>query len=844
MHFAALRHPGRLTIQARIALLVIACILPACLLAAAVSYLTYRQERTNIRQLTANTTRSLVRVVERDLAANVAALQVLATSDLIDQRNFARFHARAQQVLRYTSGFTIVLSDASGQQVMNLLRPYGVALPRHGNPELLQRVLDTRRPVVSDLYVGGVTQKPLVGIEVPVIRDGRAHYGLALGIDPRHLGELLREQALPQPWVVSIFDSTGTIVARDRAAEQFVGQKGAPALMRAMQQAQEGVVDAPTLEGIPVMAAFSRSAPFGWTVAIGVPEAILTADLRRALALYAAGAGLLLLLGLGLAALIGRSVARPILGLIAPALAIGRGEAASIPALGLKEADEVREALLQAQQLLRHREQERDLAAQAERHMLVAKEAAEQANQARAAFLASISHELRTPLHAILGFCELMKNAKDISAQEQARYLDIINRGGEHLLRLINNLLETYRIESGHMALEETRFDLHQLLHELHSLMQAQAQGKGLTMRLAISAEVPRYVTADADKLRQVLINLLGNAIKFTDAGAIWLRAAAMPQAPATTARVRFEVEDTGPGIHEKDRQRIFAPFERSAGATRAEIGTGLGLYISKQFVELMGGTIGVGTELGKGTIFHVELPLRTGRPSDGPPEKSGRGRITGLAPGQERHRLLIAEDQPDNRQLLHALLEPLGFELRDAVNGLEAVTLAAQWQPSLIWMDIRMPEMDGLQATRQIKASAAGARIKIVALTAHALENERAEALAAGCDDLVRKPYRKAEIAEALEKHLGVRFLRAEEQPPAAAGGLSADLLRNLPADLLEELRQAALLLDGPACLALAERIGAIDEDSGTRLRRMVAELQYKQLLDMLDRSIGVRSA
>src|SRR5471030_84582 len=240
MRLAALRDPGRLTIQARIALLVIACILPAWLLAAVVTYLSYERERSNVAQNTLATTRELMRVVERDLGADEAAAQALSHAGSIDRGDYATFQLRAMEVLGHTSGFTFVLTEPSGQQVVNLLRPVGSTLPPHGSTELLRRVLDSRKPVVSDLYIGEVTGKPQLAIEVPVIRGGKAIYGLGLGLEPRHFDELLKQQGLPREWVVSIFDRTGTILARSHAAEHYVGLKGTPALTRAMNLAQEG----------------------------------------------------------------------------------------------------------------------------------------------------------------------------------------------------------------------------------------------------------------------------------------------------------------------------------------------------------------------------------------------------------------------------------------------------------------------------------------------------------------------------------------------------------------------------------------------------------------------------
>ncbi len=481
----------------------------------------------------------------------------------------------------------------------------------------------------------------------------------------------------------------------------------------------------------------------------------------------------------------------------------------------------------------------------ANRQIKAAMEKVEAANRAKSIFLANMSHELRTPLNAILGFCRLMRNAKDATT-EQMQKLDIIARSGEYLLNLINNILDISKIESGHVSLEEGDLDLHHLLHETQSMMHVRAVEKGLSFAMVLARDFPRYVSVDAGKLRQILINLIGNAVKFTRSGGIILRARISSRDSPQRVRVRFEVEDSGPGIRAEDRERIFSPFKQLGNQPRSGEGTGLGLSICKQYAELMGGQIGVRTEPGKGSVFQFEIPLSITRPTVEISDRSP-SRVTGLAQGQPRYRLLVAEDQPDNRQLLHLLLEPLGFDIREAVNGREAVTLFEQWHPHLIWMDIRMPEMDGMQATRKIKASEAGAQTKIVALTAHALEDERNEILAAGCDDFIRKPYQDVEIFEALERNLGVRFAYAEEHSPAAAGeagAVSLAQLERLPSDLLRDLRDAAVLLDGPRCLAIAGRIDADESELRGRLQHMVTELQYTELLQVLDNAIAMRPA
>jgi PAS domain S-box-containing protein len=468
----------------------------------------------------------------------------------------------------------------------------------------------------------------------------------------------------------------------------------------------------------------------------------------------------------------------------------------------------------------------------------LARDAAEKANRAKSTFLANMSHELRTPLNAILGYSQLMQRSNSLLA-EHKEVLAIINRSGEHLLALINDVLEISKIEVGQSVPEITMFDLHALFGDLESMLGASARTKGLQFEITGTSRLPRYVVADENKLRQVLINILGNAVKFTEQGSIIMRVAVKNEA-SDGARLAVEVEDTGIGICENELDKLFIYFEQTAGGRAKKSGTGLGLAISRDYVRMMGGDITVAGQEGKGSTFRFEISIREGSESEFREKTSTERNVISLAPGRKIPRILVVEDMEESRALLVKLLEVTGFEVQAAANGREAVERFERFLPDFIWMDVRMPVMDGLTATRRIKESKAGKSVIIAALTAHALKEERTTILAAGCDDVVRKPFREEEIFKVMKKHLGLTYVYEkkpeEAEPPELDIQLSREQLASLPEDLIRRLHDAAVRLDTDLCPALIETIAGHDPSVGSVFRRLAGKLDYDGLLRLLE--------
>jgi two-component system sensor histidine kinase/response regulator len=562
----------------------------------------YQHERENIAQSTIATARALVSAVDRDLASTIMAAQILATSPHLQSGDFASFHREATAVVPLVLGNNFALADASGQQLVNTLLPYGAALPRYANSKTQGKVFETGKPVITDIIIGQVLRKPAIAINVPVFHDGQVIYTLSAGVFLPRLTELLIRQDLPPNWIAAIFDTSGAIAARTQDSERLVGKKGSPELLAAMMRSRSGTLETRTIEGIPAFYVFSRSELSGWTVAIGIPNAELSRDLNKLLLFGGAGALGLLLAGLALAVYQARQIADAVRALIPPAVALGRGELPDTPRLEVREAEDVVRALRRAHGVLRSQIVERDRALrQKEEHAQIVRRTLDE-------FIANMSHELRTPLTSIAGSLALLVGGVSaILPEAAARLISIAHANALRLVRVINDIIDIGKIESGKMTFDFKRIDLLATAQQAIDANRAFAETHGAVIRL--DRESPNcLVWADADRLNQAFTNLLTNAIKFSPEGA---------EVIVTIQRGErmgcLMVRDHGPGIPEEFKPRIFEKFAQAeTGDARQKGGTGLGLSIVASIVEKHGGTVGFKDAPGGGTIFCVEVPLWT----------------------------------------------------------------------------------------------------------------------------------------------------------------------------------------------------------------------------------------
>jgi CheY-like chemotaxis protein/nitrogen-specific signal transduction histidine kinase len=483
-------------------------------------------------------------------------------------------------------------------------------------------------------------------------------------------------------------------------------------------------------------------------------------------------------------------------------------------------------------------------------------------------FLATMSHELRTPLNSILGLAQLMERDTGFLPRHTDN-LKILSRSGRHLLELIDDVLELSKIEADRIAVVETHFDLHQFLDEVEGMMRLRAEKSDLELICERDPGLPRYIRTDPRKLRQILINLLGNAIRYTEKGHVKLTMEYKEDSAAASGtgsdsrtylasglqavsprqvrgRLECKVEDTGIGIAQEDLERIFEPFVQLHQAQGASEGTGLGLALSRRFAALLGGTIAVTSEVGKGSTFRfdIEVELPGGSDADTQPAAP---QVLAIAPGQPEYRVLVVDDSDDSRSILRQLLEQVGFGVLEATGGQEAVDLHAIRKPHLILMDLRMPIMDGREAARRIRKAEGGRRTEdgreihtpIIALSAGAIIDGSLSDLSSVFDDVACKPFDAAKLFEKIGAALGVEYVYQASGSSAGNGDENRDALALksvdlavLPAEWLEEFSRT-LRRGWPAqLLKLVDQIPPEHDELARALADLVRIHAYDKLI------------
>ena len=734
------------TIRFWLTCLVIGCVLPAALGSVFLFTISYQQQRTILERNTIATARALMQAIDAELFGVQSALQVLASSQRLASGDLLSFYRKASESLPNIGGNYIVVTDPTGQQRLNTLKPFGDPLPQLPLSAKLQRVFDTGEPVISDFFVAPDIGQSAITLEVPVFANGKVIYSLAMGILADRFGDILRRQNLPPDWITAIFDSNGTIAARTHKPEQYVGRKGPTSFLRTSAEVSEGITEVSSLEGIPTLSAFNRSPRSGWAIGIGIPKTALTENLWRSMGFNAAVTLALLALSIGMARIISVRINRSIGSLRIPALALGTPELLSIPDNEIVEVNDVGQALMKASQMIRESVVEREQGELATQEMIQAKQIADRTSRAKSEFLASMSHELRTPLNAISGFAQLLGRSGDTLAPEKRiRYTENIMEASTQLGKIIDDVLDMASFESGHVNVNCEVLDCLEVMAEVSRTLEVSARKRGILFTVDTSANLPSIV-ADRGRLIQVLLNLGSNAIKYNCEGG-WVLLTALPYDDV----VRFIVRDTGKGIPVERQREIFEPFNRLGVELSQEQGSGIGLTISRRLVQAMDGKIGFESFVGQGSKFWVELPMANEIAA-----KMARRPSLFATAADTRCKILYIEDKIPNVELMRAIIEDLSHtRFIDAQTVEEGLKIARSLMPDLVITDIHLPDGKGFDVLRGLRNDDRTSHIPVVALTADAMPSNMHNMELAGFHHILTKPLKIPDLMEILRATL-----------------------------------------------------------------------------------------
>jgi signal transduction histidine kinase len=708
-----------MTLRSRLVVLTLAILLPVAIFAVALGALLVAGERDTFRSGAEARTLAILTALDVALKSSIATVEALAVSPTLDTDDLDAFRAIAFSVLSTQQDWsTINLALPSGQQVLNLNRPPNAALPAiPSDDSSLARVIETRRPAVGDIVMGPTTKRWDFAVRVPIVRKGAIKYILSAVVNPDSLSEVLAAQGLPRSWVGVVVDRNNRIVARTLDPGESVGQLASQSLRDALAQSASGWFRGSTIEGAAVYTPYRRSETSGWVFAMGIPaQAVEQIGVRTR---WTLALGLLTALGLAiaLAIIFGRSISGPIGSLAAATKALGQGNPIAIPEdIRVSEVRTLAAALGEAGEAIRER------SGLIERE----KEAYRAADRTKDEFLAMLSHELRTPLAALTTAAHVLRVARDDNDKaRQAR--GVIERQTKHMARLVEDLLDVSRVAMGKVTLQRETIDLADVVE---NLIAGWRSAKRLARHQVTHATVPVWIDADRTRIDQIASNLLDNALKFTPPGGkieITVR--------EQNGEAVLRVADDGEGLVPEAMGRIFDLFAQGLqGLDRSRGGLGIGLALVKHLVEMHGGTVQAASEgAGRGSVFTVRLPAVVR------PHQQVDSAVTEKV--AEPCRILLIEDNDDTRQMLSAALVLSGHDVREARDGATGLAAAAEVHPDVALIDIGLPDIDGYEVARQLRANLTNKRIPLIALSGYGRPADLKRALDAGFDSHLTKP-------------------------------------------------------------------------------------------------------
>jgi signal transduction histidine kinase len=703
-------------LRSHLLLLSIATAVPVMALAVTVAVLVVKQERDTLRDAATERVVAVMSAIDAELRGSISTLRGLSASAQLERGNLQGFHAEAARLLTaHPDWVNFSLSRPDGVRIADAYNPPGRDLGPVTDRDSFELALHSGEPVI-----GSVAPRPEGTLAVPLRmavynRDGTARYVVTLALRPDAFADVLRVQRLPEGWVVNLIDRRGNVVARHPRVP--AGTRGPAAFLEARDRNPTGWYRGRSLEGREMYSPYATSTLSGWTLAIGMPVEAVDAAAWRSLWLVLAMLLVAAAIAVGFALLLGWRIAKPIAALAAAAEAAGRGERAQFPArTPIDEIDSLAAALEQAAQAMR------------DKHELAEREKAalQAADRAKDEFLAMLSHELRNPLAALTAAAHVLKlAAPGEGAALKARA--VVERQTKHMARLVGDLLDISRVAMGKVALERERFNLADAVGNLVNVWRA----SGRLERHRVLVEVkPAWVDADRARIEQVLSNLLDNAVKFTPAGR-QIAVSVAEEGQWAVLRVADQGEGLSPGLAERMFD-LFVQGER--GLDRAAGGLGVGLALVKRLTEMHGGTVAAASAgAGAGAAFTVRLPLVPAPAAPG----AQRERTPPLAPC----RVLIVEDNDDTRQMLHAALTFSGHEVREARDGASGIAAATESPPDVALIDIGLPDLDGYEVARRLRAAPGGRRIGLVAITGYGQAEDQRRAFDAGFDAHLTKP-------------------------------------------------------------------------------------------------------